>query len=329
MLQRKSTTGFFWQNDNYDAYYSILHVQCTRFSALSGISVGLSHRCHCHFVTPVSLSSEWSRRPRRRARRSTRRAERVAMTTDYTAGAPLPDYAVYEVDKFGTLLEVDVAAVAGAAMVVDTPPQPTASPVLQQSVYVQNNDVRLADAAGTAAPSVVTKVIIAKTTAPTPVRLAPSGITLAHSAPREFCVLNRPGARLTRTPTKLVTAAGGGVLSPTRVLPATPPRQLAVSPLRTPTKITMVPISLARSPQQTAGGQVLTMVAAPQGRAGTAAGTLQPSLIGLSPSKLVLKAPHTMVMVSQAELHPFVKLHFMESSLFGWLNITCTMYVIL
>ena len=148
---------------------------------------------------------------------------------------------------------------------------------------------------------VVTKVIITKnpnTNQPQPVPVslhANHSAIFATSVPQ---VLNAAPAG-TLTPTKTISISQGGILSPSKglvSLTGTPIKQgankIAISPVKTPTKITMIPI--AKSPQKIVpfpGQNVFTMVAKTVASATNTVTSShsKPATITMSPSKVIIK----------------------------------------
>ena len=148
---------------------------------------------------------------------------------------------------------------------------------------------------------VVTKVIITKNpnqTQPVAIPVSNQQIvmmgsqgltTVSHQmglgSPTKTITIN---PSLLQSPTKYITALPG---SPTKFISG---QKIALSPVKTPTKITMIPVSsMSKSPQRivTSTGQVLTMVAKAQSGSTslTSASSTRPATITMSPSKVILK----------------------------------------
>ena len=161
---------------------------------------------------------------------------------------------------------------------------------------------------------VVTKVIITKnplTSQPQAVpalgnTISPSGFAIGDSG-------NAAALQQQVTPTKAITVSHCGVLSPQRIMtaPSTPTKQILpsnkipISPMKTPPKITMIPMSMTKSPQRL-GGQVVAMVARTVGsnvnRTPSMSTNTQASTITMSPSKVIIKGQQVTV-VSFLPIH--------------------------
>ena len=161
---------------------------------------------------------------------------------------------------------------------------------------------------------VVTKVIITKnplTSQPQAVpalgnTISPSGFAIGDSG-------NAAVLQQQVTPTKAITVSHCGVLSPQRIMtaPSTPTKQILpsnkvpISPMKTPSKITMIPMSMTKSPQRL-GGQVVAMVARTVGsnvnRTPSMSTNTQASTITMSPSKVIIKGQQVTV-VSFLPIH--------------------------
>ena len=190
---------------------------------------------------------------------------------------------------------------------------------------VLQNDHQLQDAAMQQAPTVqvkrprttssnsghmVTKVIITKnpsTNQPQPISSSQHGGQIVVVGSQGLTPISTLQGLV--SPTKTITLAQGNIGSPTKYItnPSTPTRltpanKLALSPLKTPTKITMIP-STAKSPQRliSATGQVLTMLAktvsySTSGTTTVTSSAAKPATITMSPSKVIIK--HQTVQVS-------------------------------
>ena len=161
-------------------------------------------------------------------------------------------------------------------------------------------------------PQVVTKFIIQKGPTggqhPVLVTQKPSVVTQPVMSVHQN-VMSSLSSMVT-SPSKTITLTQGGVLSPAKTvtIPGTPPRQLfstgnkiAISPAKTPTKITMIPVSnmSGKSPQKIipvtipksailSGGQTIQL--STQSLAALTGG--DGKTLTLSPSKIVVKHPH-------------------------------------
>ena len=150
---------------------------------------------------------------------------------------------------------------------------------------------------------VVTKVIITKnplTSQPQAVpafgnTISPTAFSIGDSG--SVTVLPQRQA----TPTKAITISQRGVLSPQRIMtaPSTPTKQILpsnkipISPMKTPPKITMVPMLMTKSPQKI-GGQVVAMV----GRT-LASNVNRTSFITTSPASTITMSPSKVIIRGQ------------------------------
>jgi hypothetical protein len=133
----------------------------------------------------------------------------------------------------------------------------------------------------TSSPPPQMKVIIQKnpiTNQAQPVLLAQTiaGLSQSQLGSQHGLTILTPSVQGARSPTKTITLSQSGIVSPVRTkaltsLSSTPPRsiipqqKIAISPAKTPTKITMIPVS-GKSPhrviplQHVAGSNILTMI---------------------------------------------------------------------
>ena len=174
--------------------------------------------------------------------------------------------------------------------------------------------VRRSSGSDSAPGQTVTKMIITKNTGSQQVQSTGLG---AHT-PTVIVTTTASGTSLLsqpKTPPKetfRVVMSSTGVFSPQKILttPSTPTKQIIpagkvpITPLKTPPKITMVPI--AKSPQKGVPGQpqIITMVgkslvSGPGGSATVNMGTPKAQTFQVSPSKVIIKGQHVGVAVSQ------------------------------
>lgn len=156
---------------------------------------------------------------------------------------------------------------------------------------------------------VVTKVIITKN----PVTCQPQAVPALGNtvSPSVFTTGDSGNTTVLQqqqhaTLTKAISVSHCGVLSPQRIMtaPSTPTKQILpsnkipISPMKTPPKITMLPMSMTKSPQRL-GGQVVAMVARTVGsnvnRTPSMSTNTQASTITMSPSKVIIKGQQVMV----------------------------------
>lgn len=146
---------------------------------------------------------------------------------------------------------------------------------------------------GSSGSSVVTKVIITKN--------ALSGQPQAGSASQTITLTSLPSSSSLNTdssgdisPTKTVTLTSQGILSPVKTIIATIPaagipkinmpcHKIPISPAKTPTKITMIPVS--RSPNKSVSSNITVLSHALNTLAQTGSVPLKPG----SPSKVIIK----------------------------------------
>ncbi|XP_048758955.2 protein lin-54 homolog isoform X2 [Ostrea edulis] len=170
-------------------------------------------------------------------------------------------------------------------------------------------------------PPVVHKVIITKNPNSDQPQVMPVQVNqlgqLQLQQGHTFSVASSGGISLlpqgAQTPTKTITITPQGVLSPGKqyvTIPTTPTKVLGVpgnkvpiSPaLKTPTKITMIPVTIGKSPQRLVPA---SSVLNKQGNISTGAAGSRPTLITMSPSKVMKEG--TVVQQRPIQIQPQTK----------------------
>lgn len=171
---------------------------------------------------------------------------------------------------------------------------------------------------GSSNPNLITKVIITRNPSSSQAHAVPIQVTqlpnsMVSSAGTVSIISQTTGSQ---TPTKTVTISSQGIVSPGKAVIATlpgsptkvniPVNKMAITPAKTPTKITMIPVSIAKSPQQrlgvSTGTSGITVVPRTSlsdlasSNASSTPSTSKPATITMSPSKVIIKqAPNVSV----------------------------------
>ncbi|PVD38520.1 hypothetical protein C0Q70_01135 [Pomacea canaliculata] len=181
---------------------------------------------------------------------------------------------------------------------------------------------------GSSNPNLITKVIITRNPSSSQPHAVPIQVTqlpnsMVSSAGTVSIISQTTGSQ---TPTKTVTISSQGIVSPGKAVIATlpgsptkvniPVNKMAITPAKTPTKITMIPVSIAKSPQQrlgvSTGTSGITVVPRTSlsdlasSNASSTPSTSKPATITMSPSKVIIKqAPNKQGHVkTQAQIAP-------------------------